>query len=68
MDTKPNMTVTFQIDYPEYYAGVNSSSLKKTITHTFSGELNLMDMLEEFESFLKAGGYIFSGHIGIDNE
>ncbi len=49
-----------------YYHNIDSSPIKKTVNHVFSGkDLHLEDVLGEIEIFLKASGFSFSGHLEI---
>lgn len=67
--TKPLMTVTLKTEYSEYLSNVDSIPMNKTITHVCSGEsMKLYDLLGEFEDFLKASGFVFSGHLTIADE
>lgn len=49
-------------------AETNTGLPAKTITHTIESEdVNLDEMLMAFEDFLKGCGYVFDGHVTIEN-
>ena len=55
---------SFQHEVPETDTGLPA----KTITHTIESEdVNLDEMLMAFEDFLKGCGYVFDGHVTIED-
>jgi hypothetical protein len=58
---------TFKQEYPGF-SGMNYSSPPATVSVEVSGDLSVQQLLEKFEDFLRGAGYVFNGHIVIEEE
>ena len=53
---------TFKQEYTGF-SGLSYSSPPSTVTMEINGDLNLAQLLERFEDFLKGSGFGFEGHL-----
>ena len=67
--TESEQSIHFTLEcYCPQYTSESGTKMMHRVSHQFSGELNISDMLEHVENFLKAVGYNFSGRLIISND
>ena len=54
--------------YCPLYTSESGTKMMHRVSHQFSGELNISDMLEHLETFLRAVGFTFDGRLIISND
>lgn len=54
--------------YCPQYTSDSGTKMMSRVNHQFSGELNISDVLEQLEIFLRSVGYSFDGNLVIKND